>query len=54
VAWAKRGPLARQALEEIRLIYSDLGSPDDAVLTVHSGEHEVDLPTLLEFFRKSL
>jgi hypothetical protein len=47
-------PLARQALKEIRLIYSDLGKPDDVSLAVHRGEHEVDLPSLLEFFRTSL
>ncbi len=47
-------PLARQALKEIRLIYSDLESPGNVALAVHPGEHEVDLPSLLEFFRKSL
>ncbi len=47
-------PLARQALKEIRLIYSDLGKPENVSLDVHHGEHEVDVPSLLEFFRKSL
>ncbi|MFZ2053848.1 MAG: alpha/beta fold hydrolase [Candidatus Aminicenantales bacterium] len=47
-------PLARQALEEIRLIYSDMGKPENAVLAVHHGEHEVDVPSLLEFFRHFL
>jgi hypothetical protein len=47
-------PLARQALAEIRLVYSDMGKPENAVLAVHRGEHEVDVPSLLGFFRKSL
>jgi hypothetical protein len=47
-------PLARQALKEIRLIYSDMGKPENVSLAVHRGEHEVNVPRLLEFFRKSL
>jgi hypothetical protein len=47
-------PLARQALKEIRLIYSDMGKPGNVSLAAHRGEHEVDVPSLLEFFRKSL
>jgi hypothetical protein len=47
-------PLARQALKEIRLIYSDLGKPENVTLAVHDGEHEVDVPSLLEFFRESI
>jgi hypothetical protein len=47
-------PLARQALKEIRLIYSDLGKSNNISLAVHRGEHEVDLPSLLEFFEKYL
>ncbi len=47
-------PLARQALKEIRLIYSNMGKPDNVSLAVHRGEHEVDLPSLMEFFRTSL
>ena len=47
-------PLARQAMKEIRLIYTDLGNPGNVSLAVHRGEHEVDLPSLLEFFQKSL
>ena len=43
-------PLAREALGEIRPIYADMGAPDDVSLDVHAGEHEVDLPSLLEFF----
>ena len=47
-------PLARRALKEIRLIYSDTGKPGNIALAVHPGEHEVDLPSLLDFFRKTL
>jgi pimeloyl-ACP methyl ester carboxylesterase len=47
-------PLARQALKEIRPIYADMGSPGNVSLDVHAGEHEVDLPSLLEFFDKRL
>ena len=47
-------PLARPALKGIRLIYSDLGKLDNISLAVHRGEHEVDLPSLLELFEKYL
>jgi pimeloyl-ACP methyl ester carboxylesterase len=47
-------PLARRALKEIRTVYSDMGKPDNISLAVHDGEHEIDLPSLLEFFRKSI
>jgi len=47
-------PLARRAMKEIRLIYSDMGRRDNVSLDVHRGEHEVDLPDLLQFFEKSL
>jgi hypothetical protein len=47
-------PLARQALKEIRLIYRDMGKPDNVGLAVHRGEHEVDLPSLLGFFQNFL
>ena len=47
-------PLARRAMKEVRLIYSDLGKTENVSLAVHRGEHEVDLPGLLEFFRTFL
>ena len=47
-------PLARQAIREIRRIYADLGNPDGAALAIHRGEHEIDLPGLVEFFRTRL
>jgi hypothetical protein len=47
-------PLARQAMVEIRRTYADMGHPENAALVIHRGEHEIDLPSLLEFFRKRL
>jgi len=46
--------LARQALQEIELIYSDMGKKDALQLQVHGGGHEVDLPALLGFFKTHL
>jgi hypothetical protein len=47
-------PLARQAMEEIRVIYKDLGRPENVVLDVHSQGHVIDLPGLIYFFEKNL
>jgi hypothetical protein len=47
-------PLAREALREIQPIYADMGTPGNVALAVHAGEHEVDLPALLEFFDQRL
>jgi hypothetical protein len=47
-------PLARQAMEEIRTIYRDLGRPENAVLDVHEAGHVIDLPGLLYFLEKHL
>ena len=47
-------PLARQAIKEIRVAYADLGQPGNAALVIHRGEHEVDLPSLVEFFNRLL
>ena len=44
-------PLARQAMDEIRPVYAALGRPGNVGLAIHRGEHEVDLPSLVEFFR---
>lgn len=46
--------LARQAMEEIRTIYKDLGKPENVVLDVHEEGHVIDLPGLLYFFEKHL
>ena len=47
-------PLAREALKEIEVIYSDFGKPQNVSLVAHEGAHEIDLPTLLAFFDKHL
>jgi len=47
-------PLARKAMEEIRIVYCDLDKPENTVLDVHGGGHEIDLPGLLYFFEKHL
>ncbi len=47
-------PLARQAMEEIRIIYKDLGRPENVVLDVHEEGHVIDLPGLIYFFEKHL
>jgi len=45
-------PLARQAIKEIRVAYADFGQPANATLAIHRGEHEIDLPSLVEFFNR--
>ncbi len=47
-------PIARKAMQEIRVIYDDYGKKRNAELDVHPGGHEIDLPALLEFFKKHL
>ena len=47
-------PLARAAMEEVRTIYCDLAMPENAILDVHPGGHEIDLPGLLYFLEKHL
>jgi hypothetical protein len=47
-------PLARQAMEEVRIIYRDLGRPENVVLDVHEEGHVIDLPGLVYFFEKHL
>ena len=42
--------LAREAMAEIRTIYEDLRQSDKVALAVHGGEHETDIPSLLDFF----
>jgi len=45
--------IARQSIEDIRVAYADFGVPDKAVLDVHDGAHEVDLPGLMAFFEEN-
>jgi len=47
-------PLAREALKEIKVIYTDYKQPENASLVAHEGAHEIDLPSLLTFFDKHL
>ena len=47
-------PLARKALQEIEVIYKDFRKPENVQLIAHKGAHEIDLPTLLDFFRTRL
>jgi hypothetical protein len=46
--------IARQAMGEIRGAYAVMGAADKAVLAVHEGAHEVDLPSLLDFLKGHL
>ena len=45
-------PRARQAMEEVRLIYRDMNRPEDVALDVHDEGHVIDLPALMYFFEK--
>jgi len=47
-------PLAREALNEIKLIYKDLDKIQNLSLAVHKEGHVIDLPSLLSFFDKYL
>ena len=46
--------IARQAMGEIRGAYAVMGAAEKAVLAVHDGAHEIDLPSLLDFLRLHL
>jgi dienelactone hydrolase len=47
-------PLAKEAMNEIKVIYGDFMKPENVSLDVHEGAHEIDLPSLLNFFDKYL
>ena len=47
-------PIAREALKEIKLIYTDFKKPENVALVAHKRGHEIDLPSLLAFFDKHL
>jgi hypothetical protein len=47
-------PLAQEALEDVKLIYKDMGAEDKVCLAVHTGAHVIDLPSLLSFFEKNI
>jgi len=46
--------LAREAMAAVEVIYGDFRKSDVVALDVHEGAHEINLPTLLEFFRTHL
>lgn len=46
--------LAREALKEIEVIYSDFKRPNNIHLVAHDEGHVIDLPSLLSFFAKHL
>ena len=46
--------LAEAAMTEIRPTYDAFGKPNDIVLHVHDGAHEVDAPALLSFLDEHL
>ena len=46
--------LAKEAMNEIRLIYNDLGALEHVTLVAHPEGHVVDVPSLLEFFEEYL
>ena len=47
-------PIAKQAFSEIVPVFDALGSLDQAILVGHDGGHEIDAPSLLEFFKENL
>jgi len=47
-------PLARRTMEEIRTMYCDVDRPENVILDVHEGAHEIDLPALVYFLDKHL
>jgi hypothetical protein len=47
-------PIARKAMEEIKVIYQDFGKADFVKLQVHNGGHEIDLTSLINFFHEFL
>ncbi len=46
--------IAREAMKEIHVAYSDMGKPQNIQLHVHEGAHEISLPNLLGFFERHL
>lgn len=47
-------PLARKALAEIEVIYKNFKRPGNVSLIAHQGAHEIDLPSLMNFFNTRL
>ena len=47
-------PLARKAMDQVRLICKDLDAEDNVTLLVHDGGHEIALEPLLSFLSETL
>ncbi len=47
-------PIARQALKEINPIYSDFNASSNLDFVPHKGGHEIDVPSMFNFFEKHL
>ena len=47
-------PIAREALKEIEMIYTDFNKPENVSFVAHPAEHVVDVPSLLGFLGKHL
>ena len=47
-------PLARKVRKEIEVIYRDFDRPENMVLDVHNGGHEIHLPDLINFIQTHL
>jgi hypothetical protein len=47
-------PIAREALSEIKVIYTGFEKPENLEVAVHEGGHVVDVPSLPAFFEKHL
>jgi esterase/lipase len=47
-------PLAKEALQEIKVIYKDFDALDNLELDIHQGAHEIDLPELVRFLGEHL
>ena len=47
-------PLAEKAMREVMRVYADFGAPQQAVLHVHEGGHEIDRDALIAFLERHL
>ena len=46
--------IAQEVITEIRAAYSDFDKANNVALLVHDGGHEIELSSLLKFFKKHL
>lgn len=47
-------PIAREAMKEIKVIYTDMKCPENVSLVAHDGGHVIDRPSLLAFLDRYL